>query len=235
MVSSDASHPDVRGVKPSNKRLLQKAKKPPDALRRLFVFRKTPGARTINQQLLTAHASRPTSLPSPLFASAKETQTTTSGTTTARGFCTTRCTRLPSPRNASAAPSAPRTSRPRASVATSFLKISPSRPARRWLPRRWLSPERQRATLLATRPAKRRAFCCRRLSRSQAFGRRSASLGVFSNPTKPCHSERSEESIWMTATRPSHDCPHGSFALLRMTIKFDDLPWLALVGFPPAG
>jgi len=55
VVSSDASHPDVRGVKPSNKKLLQKAKKPPDVLRRLFVFRKPPDARTIN---LTINRSR---------------------------------------------------------------------------------------------------------------------------------------------------------------------------------
>src|SRR5512140_594411 len=56
VVSSDASHPDVRGVKPSNKKLLQKAKKPPDALRRLFVFRKTlVRERLIKTQPLTHH------------------------------------------------------------------------------------------------------------------------------------------------------------------------------------
>jgi len=48
VVSSGASRPDVRGVKPSNKKLLQKSEKPPDVLRRLFVFRKNPDARTIN-------------------------------------------------------------------------------------------------------------------------------------------------------------------------------------------
>jgi len=87
VVSCDASHPDVRGVKPSNKNSSEKAKKPPDALRRLFVFRKTlMRERLTNHQPLTHHVYQPSS-PSPLFASAKRTPTTTCGITTGRGSC----------------------------------------------------------------------------------------------------------------------------------------------------